>query len=718
MTTNPTTTGGSSSHDTIISQESNDSFAPFATNPNMERKDSIFKGVECIHSTKILEIKEEADALVVKGYIATTHFDGQDRIRVETLKQWMKEINDGIPRANKVSVNHNRIPHPAGVGVKGTARLDRFPDGEFGLFVESKIDKTREDYDAISYRIKEGFLDSFSIEYIAADTAPVINGVRILGPETTLHGWTLASQPMNEHAVMIKEFYKNSGTHAQQKEEKTMEEKTNASTAVSSVVPSHPQIGGIGTGQSTPDNVGGLSVGARDDANLGPTNTGGLGSKTAALEDYEKRMAAKMDMMRKEISESFETKMKSMVQEKVMPNKGDTMETKEQILYREVLQNPSAVSVDEQFKRAGEMLDQHPKFKEIGGLENWKSSSVESRASKMSFKGFKTNGSKLEFKGLGITTNANTDSDYTGLASAELEDIFDPVIYNALNEKVGLFNMLAKDDFSRKGNNQVQFRLKIAANTTVSTYAGNSITLGNTTRIKYMTKFKKYAVGIEVDGDMIASARGGPIGDVFALEVQDGTESLYSKMNVDLFGTGGLETDLGVIGLQYIANTGTYTSLYNVTRSSANKLAPTTATDTYKDGTAGVTKALLRAAVEQCVVEGSNLKDLFFVMHPRQFTMCKALFDNGVRMDPDTKELSFTGQLSFEGVPLVVDKDCTNTMIFCVDKTAHRLAFWVPPTLEMLGKRNDSTEGFVKTYWASYNVAPRRIAMIYSLPTA
>ena len=49
----------------------------------------------------------------------------------------------------------------------------------------------------------------------------------------------------------------------------------------------------------------------------------------------------------------------------------------------------------------------------------------------------------------------NTDADYL-LSAAELADVFDPVVYNALNEKVVLWSILAKDDLSQKGNNQVE----------------------------------------------------------------------------------------------------------------------------------------------------------------------------------------------------------------------------------------------------------------------
>jgi hypothetical protein len=76
---------------------------------------------------------------------------------------------------------------------------------------------------------------------------------------------------------------------------------------------------------------------------------------------------------------------------------------------------------------------------------------------------------------------------------------------------------------------------------------------------------------------MIAAARGGPIGDVFAKEVEDSTVDLMSVMNQALFTSVGAESAAGVIGFNYIADSATNTTLYNMTRSAANKLAPTEA---------------------------------------------------------------------------------------------------------------------------------------------
>lgn len=673
-----------------------------------------------------LEIKELSDELIVRGYVATTHYDGQDRITRSALDKWAKEINEGNPRANKVSVHHNRVPHVAGVGVKGTARVERLPDGEYGLYVETKVDKTRDDYEEIAYRVKEGFLDSFSIEYIAPEHAPMQGNVRILDDRTELMGWTLASQPMNEMAVMIKERMLKCKegllmTEQEQKEVKQEQEESLVVAEQKEVVTEVKQ-----EEQPSQEQKEEVTVKEEEeDVNEEETDEKGDDSKKKKYKEESKeeiKPSVDVKELTKQVMETkeFQEALSQKVEQKVMINENkesETMETIEYKEYKQIVENPKGISVKEQFARVGRLLNaQEVSFKQI--KEALSVSAEERMATGVAFKHFGTNGTKIECKGLGIGTNVNADSDYAGLSAAELQDIFDPVIYNALNEEVGLWNRLAKDDFSRKGNNEAQFVLKIGGNTATQWYDNNQVTLGNAIRQKYKTRFKKIQAGFAIDGDMIAAARGGLINDVVSQEIADASETMASVINQSLFGTTGAETDKEIIGLPYITRSATYTTLYNVTRSAANKLAPDAAGDTYIDGTGGVSKALLRQMIRHCLIDGSRAGNLLFVAHPVQIDKVKALYDNAQSYDPNAARFGFTGEVSFEGVSFLPDKDAPTTSIFLIDLSHHRVAMWVPPTVEMLGKRNDSEEGFVKSYLCTYNTAPRRMVELHSLPTA
>ena len=655
------------------------------------------------------EIKETDEGYVVKGYIATTHVDSgfydenkgawvKDKISKETLSKWADEINAGNPRANKVSVHHNREPHVTGVGIKGTARVDKFKDGEHGLYVETLIDKTKENFTDLAYRIEHGLLDSFSIEFMTRDPATsayyegaakedYINGsyVRTLLPGTQLEGWTLASQPMNEYAIMIKEVTAyinpkvNIVVNAEEKKEEIKE--INEVTKMEQEVKMTPSV--------SAEELGMLKE----------------YKEFKAKEQKEKEF---QDLKGKLMTELKETLSKVEVKDKVQRNP-DAIEMKEYKDYKEAI-STKGYTISEQFAIAGKLAD---KLGLTMGSLKMDSRPAEARE----YKSFGTKGSKLEYKGLGITTNQNTDTDYL-LSAAELSDVFDPVVYNALNQATVTWNLLAKDDYSMKGNNQVQFVLKTAINSTVGAYTGNAVSTGNTTRQKYQTKFKKYAVGIEVDGDMIAAARGGPIGDVFAQEVSDSTNDLLQLMNQDLFAEVGSESAAGVLGFEFITDGVGNATLYNVTRSAANKLLVDTATDSYINGSsADLSLSNLRAAKRQALKEGAKIENLVFVSDHIQGDKLRKVYDDVQRMVPTTARFGFEGMMSFDGIPFFEDKDCNDDDVWLIDLETHRIAVWVPPTLEMLGKDSDSEKGFIKTYWATYNRAPRRMVQIYGNTT-
>ena len=733
---------------------------------------------EC--SMTIVEFKEEDDGdLIVKGYIATTHLDSgffddkrevyiRDRITKETLEEWANQINQGIPSVNKVSVNHERKPHVAGVGIKGTAVVKRLPDGEYGLWVETLVDRTRHDYDDTKYRIKNSLIDSYSIEFTTKDPITeeylpnavreysVGEGIiRDLMPSAKLQGWTLASQPMNEYAVMVKEmfaknidFSKHKEAYKMRKEEEYMEEEEEeeegkeeeedstmnpAETAQGTVKRKvakktakpalmHPSDG-VGPATSNP------YYGKPDEAPLGFSAHGG---KEISEEDWQtlkemkkqKAMQEMYSVMKEAMKDSIKEGLKNYkVENKIAVGNEDVIETKELKEYKDVVLNPQKYGIKEMATVAANYANKK-------GHKYTKS--VEDRISSGGFKvryfGKEAGRSNLiEYKALGLTTNQNTDTDYL-LSAAELQDSFDPVIYNALNQQTVTWNIMNKDDYSNKGNNQVQFVIKNVANATAGAYTGNAVQTGNVTRLKLETKFKKYQAGVEVDGDMIAAARGGPIGDVFAQEVMDSTIDLLSVMNQALFASGkGLETDAGVISFNFVADSATNTTMYNVTRTVANRLAPTAAADTYINQSSGrITLTNLRAAKRQALKDGSMIQNLVFVTNHTQCDLFRGIYDAIQRTVPTSSRFGFEGRPDFDGIPIFEDKDCTTdgtqsgtaSIWYLLDLDSMRVAIWVPPTLEMLGKDADSQKGFIKCYWCTYYRAPRRLVEIYGCATS
>lgn len=648
-----------------------------------------------------LEFKEnESGELFVKGLIATTHIDSYgDKIAKETLDKWAKEINDGIPRANKASYHHKRKETVLGRGAN--AEVVKLPDGEYGLYVETHVNRASDEYDTLKYEVENGFIDGYSVEFYVPEGAAQKQKVgdkevRVLGPEAELHGYGFASRPVNENCIIasysLKEVLnENEGetTMTQEKKEEPDKEPEKVEEPEKKQPEQEPK--------QEP----------KDKKEEEPKKDEEKSEEEEEKKEEEEQELKKEDKEMKELMLNIKERLEKMeVKEKVLkeePKKSDTpapkLEVKE---FAEALENKE-LSVSEKFKRAGRAAD-------VLGLKST------GRAEQKEFSYFSTNGTKLEFKGLGIDTNSTS---YTQSA-AELSDIYDPVIYDALNHSLVTWNILEKDDYSNKGNNLVQFTLRTGANTSASFYSGNAVSTGTVTREKYQTKFKKVQVGVEVDGDMIAAAKGGNVSDVFAQELEDSVNDMLDVVNAALFGTKGAETDTEIIGFEYIADSASYTTLYGQSRTAANKLAPDSAGDTYIDGSSAIVSMdNLRKAIEQAVVEGANKRNLVFITSPTQGRMMRNKFDDLRRLNgPTDTQFGFSTDLFIDGVPVFEDKDCNSDDIFLIDRETHRIAIWVPPTVEKLSKDGDYEGAFVKMYLATYNRAPRRLVQIHSNATS
>ncbi len=670
-----------------------------------------------------LEIKELGEEFHIEGLIATSHIDNvdqedgveiSDRIPKETLESFALQINTN-PEAGIMGVHHSegRPFFPEFFGradvVKNPARVISLSDGEFGLYVDTKLLKNDPVTPDIIKEFQNGTLNSFSITY---DTDGFMttdfdwigdNLVRTLLPGTRLAGYTAASNPKNPNAVAtaygFKEFKELVGMDQLNKMEvKQMPEKEEVKENV------NPQ------GNSNPS-----SKEVKEQPSNKPE-----GQSEAEKKEFEQWKADKKELEEKELLDKTAGKIaegvlnKIEMKEKVLkdntPSKKNAEVSLEIKEFRDVIENPNKFELKEQFRRAAALCD----AKHI----DWQSANTSACESR-EYKDFGVSGRHLEFKGLGITTNQNSDTDYLQ-SSAELQDIYDPVIYNALNQETVTWNLLAKDDYSKKGNNNVQFTLKTAANASAGFYTGNAVTTGNVTRLKYQTKFKKLQVGVSVDGDMIAAARGGPVSDVFAQEVMDSTMDMLAVLNAALFAEVGLETASAVIGFEYITDSAGNTTLYNLTRSTTNKLSPDSATDTYiNQSSTVISMTNLRSAIKQAVVEGANKSNLVFVTNPVQANLLRGKFDDIRRLQTsrDT-DFGFSTDLYVDGVPVFEDKDCNTDDWWLVDLETHRVAIWIPPTIEKLGKSADSEDAFIKTYFATYNRAPRRMVQIYGCATS
>ena len=200
----------------------------------------------------------------------------------------------------------------------------------------------------------------------------------------------------------------------------------------------------------------------------------------------------------------------------------------------------------------------------------------------------------------------------------------------------------------------------------------------------------------------------------------DSTVDMMKVLNAALFAEVGLETADAVIGLEYITDSAGNTTLYNLTRSTTNYLAPDSAGDTYiNQGATLISMSNLRAASRQARNEMASKQNLVYVTNPVQADLLRGKFDDSRRMltAKDT-DFGFSTDLFVDGIPVYEDIDCNTDDWFLVDLETHRAGIWVPPTIERLGKNADSEDAFVKMYFAIYNRAPRRMVQIYNCSTS
>lgn len=671
-------------------------------------------------SVRGLEIKETLDAFHVEGLIATDHVDRldiqeemPDVVPKETLESFASQMNTNF-NSRIMGLHHSEGKTGEFFGkadIENTpASVVELTDKHWGLYVDTKLLKNDVGAEKVAKMFVNGDLDSFSITYDTDGFSTVdfdwVDGnlVRVLKPDTQLCGYTASSTkgptpPVNPNAKVMSYGFKEFKELIGKEEVVEMSEKTGE--------PSNEKVGeGMETKEHKEKQPSAAPKGSFAEVD------------TEEMKEFNEFKKHKKELEEKEIIDRTADKVAEKVlgrleiKEKVPKDatppgqKETSLEVKE---FLESIREPKKYELKEQFRRAGEVCD-------AMGID-WRkgTSASESRE----YKHFGVDGRHLEFKGLGVTTNQNSDTDYLQ-SSAELQDVYDPVIYNALNQQTVTWNLLAKDDFSKKGNNQVQFTLKIASNVTATFYTGNSVTTANATRLKYQTKFKKLQVGISVDGDMIAAARGGPVGDVFAQEVLDATMDMLSVLNAALFAEAGLETVAAPIGFEFIADSAGNTTMYSLTRSTTNKLSPDSAGDTYINGSSAIVSMQnLRAMKRQAVKEGANKRNLVYITNPLQGDLFRGKFDDQRRMltARDT-DFGFSTDLFVDGIPIFEDKDCNTDDWYLIDLETHRVAIWQPPTIEALGKTSDAQSAFIKMYLAPYNRAPRRLCMCYGNATS
>jgi hypothetical protein len=189
---------------------------------------------------------------------------------------------------------------------------------------------------------------------------------------------------------------------------------------------------------------------------------------------------------------------------------------------------------------------------------------------------------------------------------------------------------------------------------------------------------------------------------------------LMRDINNDLF-TEQVDTTNKILGLEAVADSAGNTSLYGLTRSTANRLAPAAAADTYQEIGAAVSTAKLREAARKVEIEGAVRGNLRFVMNPNQRDAVFELEDGNQRYFDRMPKFGFDGQISYDGIPIIVDSSCQTDAIFVIDNESYYVVISRPPQVIGLAKVGAAEEAYISVYLAAVYENPRRIHMLNTL---
>ena len=265
-----------------------------------------------------------------------------------------------------------------------------------------------------------------------------------------------------------------------------------------------------------------------------------------------------------------------------------------------------------------------------------------------------------EFKALGTTTNTR----------AELNDIYGDMIINTINEKAVLFNL-----FPRVKNESDYARWVLR--TSSSGVAGPTsefadLSAGYQTRVKAYAQIKIYQNVIEVSDFLQLSHRGaGGIGaDILTQEIADGASELLSSMNGDVCVTS--SDSNAFLSIQEWVDDTTPSTIAGLTRASYSALQG----NVIAGGSAKITKAKLREAIRTPITYGANANSQVIVCHPLQRDFILELMDPSQRFMTTVVDFGFRKEANvpmFDGVPIITDKDLTNSELYVLDMSSWEL---------------------------------------------
>lgn len=704
-------------------------------NTMMDSKDS-----NRLYFSSEISVKETDEGEVYsEGLIATTHPDRAsdeglgvdgDILSKEVIHQICDFINGtvasikSIGSTRAVSVMHDWIKEgdpnkePAGMAMPPAEVLE-LDGGHYGVHVKTHHNKRHPEFSDIVYKVKHGYYPGYSIEYKPGDYSLVnFEGktYRFLKSIETFVGYAFASarKIANPAALITHVSYKEISENI--KEEKNMSENLDLD-----------------------------ALKAKRDAGeeLSEEEKAAL-----AKAEAEEAKPADEDKPKKEEPEPADKpEAKEVKGDKKISMKEIGELIRETPEYKEILNSAKVASkvikqgeqkMDVSIKEMREAISKGDNFsfKEIvdkvvferkdsdSGMTLFEQKMAEVKKQgyadlptsfnvKVTQRGLKLSG--FQVKGT-LGTGDNTSS-YTQ-ADVEFADAFVPGILDTFNNRTDLFGFLNKEQ--HVGGEHYQWRMITNRDPeSNSTFVGHndvSVAKNYSSKAKYQTPLKIARRGVSVT-DFVDRYSAASLGDLFRLEVEAQMNEMMNDVNAALFAEVADGAGNAPLGLEAVADSAGNTTLYGLTRSTANRLAPDSAGDTYTAVGGNLTDGALRTKITHLETEGSRKADVAIVCSPAVRDYLFNLMDGQQRFNTTEAMFGFNRMQVpvYDGVPIIVDSDCNADALYVIDKASDVIVIGMAPQLTNLAKVGAATEAYLQMDFAHVYKQPRRIGMLDTL---
>lgn len=685
-------------------------------------------------TTEGLKVKEDGEELLVVGLAATTHPDREnDVLSIRALEQIRDAINNEESAGGKtgafrsVSLYHDWIHEQdptldEAAFLKPTATIIELEDGHKGVQVEAEINKfykgpmTPEE---IKYRIEKNGIAGFSIEYETDDSHSKTvkhDGKQFRWIEELTEfgglGFARARMIANPNAVIFKEIEKKAKEARAMTETEKQEVKDKAQLPSKKEEAKEEEKKVLASKQEDAE-------GAEDKVEEGSEEAGSEEEEAESgdAEAKETKKKSEKSISAKEIMKDFTQLVRDELQVKNKTIKtGKEAETME-ALPLSVKEMNAALRGKEgkmdvlAFKEAASRyFREHPEFEQqmkTTGIPLQTSLSVKCDGNKLRIVS-QLASKQMETKDT-LDTTTNTEGTY-GISIVEFADVYLPAIIDTFNQLTNLFGQMPKRDHL-EGGNQYGWRITTDQSTGLSVDPDDTAVIKRPVgKEKLRTDIKEYRVGVSVTDYVLHHSRAS-IGDLFMIEVEKRTRDLMKDINGDLF-TEQVDSGTQVLGLEAVADSAGNTSIYGKTRTTANRLAPDAASDTYNAVGGALTQALARGAPTLVEQEGAQRGNLRFVANPAVRDILFNLEDGAQRHLNTNPNFGFAGLPVFDGIPIIVDPDAQTDALFVVDFESYYAVISRPPQLIGLAKVGAAEEAYVSIYLAVVYEQPRRIHML------